>query len=189
MSGQSVDWTCSDADMEERLALEAQRGSRDALERLWLRYEPRIAQLCRVLSASDSEAADLTQETFLRVHEGIARYDPRRPFRFWLYALARNGVIDHLRRRGKWWDIERDLAGLRDEEAAPADPALRGESEERLRQAVRRLPEPYRLVVLYTTWADLSPSEIGELLEVPAGRVRVHLFRALRMLEKELRDR
>jgi RNA polymerase sigma-70 factor (ECF subfamily) len=121
------------------------------------------------------------------MHENIGRYDARRPFRPWLYALARHVVVDHLRRQGKWWDIEKDLArGCGTAFEPVQDPVLRSESEERLRQALERLPEPHRLVILYTVWADLAPAEIAELLEVPVGRVRVHLFRALRRLQQEL---
>jgi RNA polymerase sigma-70 factor (ECF subfamily) len=178
-----------DPGSEERLALEARGGSRNALEELWRLHEPRIVQMCRWLCASESSSAvaDLVQETFLRMHENIGRYDARRPFRPWLYAIARNVVIDHLRRRGAWWDIEKELSGRGAGASGPVqDPVVRSESEERLRQAVRRLPEPYRLVVLYSVWADLPPAEIAELLEIPAGRVRVHLYRALRKLQAEL---
>jgi RNA polymerase sigma-70 factor (ECF subfamily) len=172
---------------EEDVAERAGRGDRDAMDAIYRRYHPPLLRLCRQMVDSGDEAADAAQEIFLRVLRVIERFDRSRPFRVWIYAVARNVIVDHLRRRGKWWDIESDLRRLPPDYVEEAlDPVLRGESKERLRAAVQRLPGPYRLVILYAVWNDFAPSEIAELLDVPAGRVRVHLFRALKMLEKEL---
>lgn len=88
---------------EERWALEARQGSRSALEELHRRFEPRIRKICR--SMIPAEAEDVAQEVFLRMCREIGRYDPSRRFKAWIFAVARNVVVDHLRRRGKWWDL------------------------------------------------------------------------------------
>jgi RNA polymerase sigma-70 factor (ECF subfamily) len=172
---------------EEDAAGRARRGDRGAMESLYRQYQPSVARLCRQMIDSEDEAADAAQEVFLRVLRSIDRYDPALSFRVWLFSVARNVIVDHLRRRGKWWDIENDLRRLPPNYAEESlDPVLRGESRDRLREAVQRLPAPYRLVVIAVIWHDFTPSEVAELLGVPAGRVRVHLFRALKLVEKEL---
>jgi RNA polymerase sigma-70 factor (ECF subfamily) len=171
---------------EEGAAERARRGDRGAMESLYRQYQPSVARLCRQMMESEDEAADAAQEVFLRVLRSIDRYDPALSFRVWLFSVARHVIVDQLRRRGKWWDIESDLRRLPPNYAEESlDPLLRGESRERLREAVQKLPAPYRLVLIAVMWHDFAPSEVAELLGVPAGRVRVHLFRALKLLEKE----
>lgn len=162
---------------------------RTDFEAAWRRHEPAIRRLCRYLAERDAEAADLVQEISLRAWRERDRFDASRAFRPWIFAVARHVIVDHLRRRGKWWDLERELSsGPEDVEEPAADPLILEESAGRIRDAVRRLPEPYRLVVLYTAWEGFTPSEIAEALGVPSGRVRIHLYRALKRLEKELKS-
>jgi len=110
------------------LALRAQQGDRAALERLYGRYQRRILGLCRTMLGAQSEWSDVAQEIFLKACSQIERFDTSRRFHVWLFTLARNVVIDHLRRRGAWWDIERDLNRMppKQEEDA-SDPILRTE--------------------------------------------------------------
>lgn len=162
---------------------------RTEFEAAWRRHEPALRRLCRYLAERESDAADLVQEISLRALRELDGFDPTRPLRPWLYAIARHVIVDHLRRRGKWWDIERELAAAPEEAEEPAcDPVLAEESAAKIRDAVRRLPEPYRLVILYTAWEGFTPSEISEILGVPPGRIRIHLYRALKRLEKELKE-
>jgi RNA polymerase sigma-70 factor, ECF subfamily len=179
--------TTPSSQSEEDAAGRARRGDRAAMEALYRQYQPSIARLCRQMIEPEEEAADAAQEVFLRVLRTIDRYDPSLGFRVWLFTVARHVIVDYLRRRGKWWDIENDLRRLPPNHAEESlDPVLRGESRDLLRQAVQKLPAPYRLVVIAVMWHDFRPSEVAELLGVPAGRVRVHLFRALKLVEKEL---
>jgi len=158
---------------------------RAAFEGLWERHESAMRRICAHLVERGGDVPDLVQEIYVRALEQLDRYDRALPFRPWLLTLARHVIVDHLRRRGKWWDIERDIAQSPSAENAP-DPILAAESAARLRDAVRRLPEPYRLVILYTAWEGFTPAETAAMLGLPAGRVRIHLYRALQRLAKEL---
>lgn len=168
---------------DEELARE--RG-RESLEALYRRHQSAVERLCRGMADRASDVSDLTQETFLRMCRKIGSYDPQHPFRAWLLTVAANAVIDHLRRRGRWWDLERALqTGATPYEEG--DPVLREENAERIRAAVRRLSEPYRMILHLTLWQDLPGREAAAILGIPHGRLRVHLHRALKRLEAELR--
>src|SRR5438874_9396391 len=124
----------------EDVAERARREDREAMEAIYREYHPSVERLCRQMIDSEEEAADAAQEVFLRVLRTIDRYDPALSFRVWLFTVARHVIVDHLRRRGKWWDIEHDLRRLPLNDAEETlDPILRGESRDRLRKAVQRL--------------------------------------------------
>src|SRR6202021_3232633 len=74
------------------------RGDLDALSTLLTRYQNRLYRYLLRMVRQPAEAEDLFQQTWLRVAEKIQQYDPRRSFEAWLFTLARNLAIDHLRR-------------------------------------------------------------------------------------------
>ena len=115
------------------------------------------------------------------------RWESPSPCEGW---LARD-IVAHILEFSTWEMPSSVASTLRDEAGMPPPPS--GEvvgdpaaAFRAIREAVQRLPAPYRLVVIAVMWHDFAPSEVAELLGVPAGRVRVHLFRALKLVEKEL---
>jgi RNA polymerase sigma-70 factor (ECF subfamily) len=177
------------SELDRRLARGAKDGDRSAVDALYRSHYPDLLRLCRYMLRIDSEAEDAAQEIFLRIFQGLVKDDGDRPFRPWLYSVARNVIVDLLRRSGRWREIEDDLRHLAPNYATEAvEPLLRLESAARLRKALGRLPEAYRLTLFFTAWLDLTPSEIAEILGQPSARVRIHLFRALKLLEEELRE-
>ena len=81
------------------LARAAQTGEAAAFEELLARHGPRLLAFLRRRTGSDDAAEDVAQEVWVAVHRHLQRYDPRRPFRAWLYAIARRAGIDAWRRR------------------------------------------------------------------------------------------
>jgi RNA polymerase sigma-70 factor (ECF subfamily) len=125
---------------------------------------------------------ELFQELFLRVFDGRARYEARRPFRVWLYTLARNLLRDRWRqlgRRPSWdgTDAERGRASVDPETACSAQQQLG-----QLRDAVLGLPPLLREVLILSRFDGLSFAEIGEIVDCSEGAARVRLFRALERL-------
>jgi RNA polymerase sigma factor (sigma-70 family) len=144
------------------------------------RYYGPVFGLARRLLGDAGEARDAAQETFARALARLRTYDPARPFRVWIFAIAAHHVRDLLRRRR--------LAPLPpDVEADPAEePLVRAEDRARVLEAVDRLHPDLRLVVLLHFQQDLAPREVADVLDITPNAARIRLYRALRALRKEL---
>ena len=167
-------------------------GDASAQGELFEAYRADVTRLCQRLLASREDAEDAVHESFLRMQRGVASYDPERPFRRWLLALAAHCAIDRLRRR-------RREARLFDDDADPAlesageDTPLAGELREELRRrvlaAVDTLPDRYRAPIVLRYYADLDYASIGAILGVDVNQVATLLFRGRRRLRDVLGGR
>jgi RNA polymerase sigma-70 factor (ECF subfamily) len=166
----------------EELASRVALGDRDAFADLYGAYTEPVSRLCRRLLGSDDEARDARSEVFLRAREALGSYDPRRPFRAWLLAIAAHHCVDRLRRRaveGRLFEAA-DLA----EETLPADgpsplgSALARERRDQLLAALDALPPRHRAPLVLRYFAELPYDAIAELLGVGTRDVGVLLFRA-----------
>ncbi len=141
----------------------------------------------------DPEAAlDLLQETCLRVWRRIEALRPVAPQerRYWLFAVARNVLTDHYRKRASGAAIEKALAREWERLAPPPnEPAARLEEDERLRlldRAIARLPEELRTSLLLQVLGEMTSAQIGQVLGKPAGTVRYQIALARRRLADEM---
>jgi RNA polymerase sigma-70 factor (ECF subfamily) len=133
------------------------------------------------LGSEDVE--DVVQETLLALHLKRGTWDEAQAFSPWLYAIARNKLIDNLRRRGR--HVHLPIDGLADLLAADGDPSeLNGADAERL---VSRLKAREREIVVAISIGGASAREVAERLGMTEGAVRVALHRALRSLARALR--
>jgi len=148
-----------------------------------------------LLRSVDAAAADdLFQETFLRVHKDARRYEPRRPFRVWLFTIAHNLVRSHHRKRVvrrvlvDWWVGGPSVEG----ERRPLDPAdtrpIADEvaaTRERMRWlevALRALPDRVRDALVLTQLEGLSLEQAAEVMAVPIGTIKTWVFRGRNLL-------
>lgn len=171
-------------------------GHDDALDDLMQRHGPRvICYLVRQLR-DESEAADLAQETFVRVYQHRARFDPRRRFSTWLYTIATNLARDRQRRQLRHPQVSLDAANeasettLRErlEASAPSPPEML-QAEERaaaVRAAVSELPEDLRTALILVEYEDCSQAEIAAVLECSVKAVEMRLYRARQQLRERL---
>lgn len=126
------------------------------------------------------DVEDVVQETLLALHLKRGTWDERQPFSPWLYAIARNKLIDNLRRRGRQPHLVIDDIGeLPGGEAPPAE--LNGVDAERL---ISRLNGRQREIVVAISIEGASARQVAERLGMTEGAVRVALHRALRSLAK-----
>jgi RNA polymerase sigma-70 factor (ECF subfamily) len=147
------------------------------------RYYGPVFALARRLLGSETDARDLAQETFGRALGHFDGFEPDRPFRPWIFAIAANLVRDLLRRRKALpLEPEESLPAL----APPDARLLRDENRERLLAAVGRLPFEQKMVVALHFQHDLPYPEIGAALGITVNAVRIRLYRALHALRKEL---
>lgn len=187
---------CSDEDLLSRF----RGGQRDAFAVLVRRYEGELyGYLRRYLGDSDL-AEDVFQNTFMQVFSKIAQYEAGRPARPWLYAIATNQAIDALRRQGKHQAVSLDqgradgsgtgqlaqLVGLLESRnPGPLDAAAGEERRQIVRNAVERLPDFLKQVVLLAYYQGLKYRDIADILAIPVGTVKSRLHTALLRLQEE----
>jgi RNA polymerase sigma-70 factor (ECF subfamily) len=178
---------------DETLALGIKRGDPNALAVLVERHHsPLLGYLYRLTDGDRALAEDLAQETFLRALRGISSYDPARPFKPWVYAIATNLARDHYKsaRVGRERSLDSESAGTDGEwasaEAAPEQAALRAEESRTVQRAVADLPDHQREVVVLRFYQSLALNEIAAALDIPLGTVKSRLSLGIRRLRETL---
>jgi RNA polymerase sigma-70 factor, ECF subfamily len=173
-----------------RLVLQIQAGDPDAYATIYMRYFDRIYSYLRMALHDAHEAEDATQQVFLRAMESLPTYEPVRPFRAWLFTIARNTAIDELRRRGRLQAEDPEQLEQRREHkgrtAETEDWALSWVSDRDLLHLVDRLPLIQRQVLFFRYALDLPASEVATILDMTPANVRQLHSRGLRFLRDRL---
>lgn len=173
-----------------------------AFRRLVARHYQAVRRFFRRRGADPEAAADLTQETFLRVYQGLARFDARSRFDTWLYRVALNTLRKAIRHRAaQKRAAELPAAGRRDQETdAVADQAdagfdrhpletlLERERQARLAAAVDALPPQMRACLALRVYQELSYRQIATAMNLSIDTVKSHLYQARRRLAADLHD-
>jgi RNA polymerase sigma-70 factor, ECF subfamily len=174
------------------------QGDLDALSALLTRYQNRLYRYLLRMVRNQAEAEDLFQQTWVRVAEKIRRYDPSRNFEPWLFALARNLAIDHLRRiRPESLDElvsdsgagETAAARLASGERPVLDGILQRERSSRVNDALETLPVAYREVLTLRFEEEMKLEEIAEVIGTPLSTVKTRLRRGLNRMREALESR
>ena len=181
---------------DSELVEHAVSGRDDGFEELVRRYQRPIAAYVYRLVGDYDAALDLTQEVFIKVYNSIRRYRSEFKFSTWIYKIAHNAAVDHLRRNSTRWlgltsGIEGDQYDLPLESRRPS-PEEESEKEERraeIETVVRQLPTAYRELVLLRHSHDMSYDEIAEVTGLPLGTVKNRLFRAREAMRQEFVQR
>jgi len=151
---------------------------------LYERYVDRIYAYLRARAASPEEAADLTQQVFLRAFDAVAHYQPgRASFATWLFRIARNAATDAHRRRKptvSWDMLPAPLQPVAEDD--PEAGALRAETHARLRAMLERCDARTRELLVLRYAAGLSIAEIAPIVGKSEAAVKKGLTRALRTL-------
>ncbi len=155
---------------DEALMLEFQRGSREAFEELYGRYRQSLYGFFHRRLTNSARAEDLVQETFLAVIKGSSRYEPRALVRTYVYSIAMNSLLAERRKQAR-----DEVAG----DCIPEIPTV--PSQDRtlwVRQALLKLDDTEREILMLREYDQLSYAEIAQLLRIPVNTVRSRLFRA-----------
>jgi RNA polymerase sigma-70 factor, ECF subfamily len=163
---------------DEALMLEFRGGSQQAFEQLFTRYRGPLYGFFRRRLNGDQRAEDLTQDTFIAIIRASAQYEQRALFRTYLYSIAMNLLAAERRKQ------------FRDSppgEIAP-EPATDDAPDTALwiRQALARLDDSEREILMLREYEQLSYAEIAELLKLPVNTVRSRLFRSRMALKGHL---
>jgi RNA polymerase sigma-70 factor (ECF subfamily) len=172
----------SDGELIQRAAT----GDRSAFEDLYHRYARPVFGLALRRLGDRGRAEDAVQETFASIWRSAASYQPDRgPGAPWLYAVARNAIVDRARARN---EIPSEVPDEPTPEAGPGDRAEQGWVAWRVHRALEELPEREREVLGLAYWSGLSQSEVAEFLGIPLGTVKTRTRAALSKLSEILGD-
>jgi len=150
---------------------------REAFEVLYRRYMRSVFGLALQRLRERQRAEDATQETFAAVWRSAGSYKPERgPAAPWLYAIARNAVVDRLRARD---DMPVEPPDMTSDEPGPAERAESSYVSWRVHRALETLPVREREVVELAYWSGLSQSEVASFLDIPLGTVKTRTRSAL----------
>jgi RNA polymerase sigma-70 factor (ECF subfamily) len=175
----------SDADLLARVG----EGDREAFELLYRRYVRPLFGLALRRLGDRGHAEDAAQEAFAAIWRSASTYRPERGAAGgWLYTVARNAIVDRLRRNGPAADAE--LPELASAEPGPAQHAEDSDVAWRVHRALEELQPREREVIELAYWSGMSQSEVAEYLGLPLGtvktRTRSGLARLASVLEGEL---
>jgi RNA polymerase sigma-70 factor (ECF subfamily) len=196
MSASSVALASFSGATDRELVASAVTGLEGGFEELVRRYQRPISAYVYRMVGDYEAALDLTQEIFIKVYGSLARYRSEFKFSTWIYKIAHNCAVDHLRRsNGREQSLvggtEGDTYDLPIESKRPS-PEQESEREERrleIESVVRALPGAYRELIILRHSQDLSYEEIVEVTGLPLGTVKNRLFRARDMMRQQFLQR
>ena len=178
------------------LITNAVSGRVDGFEELVRRYQrPITSYVFRMLGNYES-SLDVTQEVFIKVYNSLSKYSSEYKFSTWLYRIAHNAAIDHMRRNSmNAVSIEAENSDgtyqlqIESRRPSPEQDHERGEWRNEIDAVVKCLPPTYRDLILLRHSRDLSYDEIADVTGLPLGTVKNRLFRAREMMRQMFIDR
>ena len=165
------------------LVQSALAGRESGFEELVRRYQRPIAAYVYRMVGDYDAALDLTQDVFIKVYASLSRYRSEYKFSTWIYKIAHNAAIDHLRRsatreQAVTHDDDRTETRIESGRLTPEQESERNERRSEIEEVVRVLPPAYRELIVLRHSNDLSYDEIAEITGLPLGTVKNRLFRA-----------
>lgn len=189
---------------ETVLTAELQAGSEEAFALLIAQYQTPVYSLVSRMLNDPSDAADITQDVFIKIFRGIRNFHGDSSLRTWIYRIALREASNQRRwwsrHRGREVTIEKQPSewdqghafslkdALVDEHESPFEMAAHEEIRSRVEAELRRVPEPFRSVVILRDLEGLSYDEIAEILSAHLGTVKSRLMRGRAMLREQLAE-
>ncbi len=185
-----------EADTDLAIVKRVQAGDVAAFDQLIRKYRERLFGVVYNLTSNREDTADLVQDAFIKAFQSINRFQGQASFFTWLYKIAVNTTLSHLRknRMRTFFSLEKIqeddpsskiLADLTDKTGADRDAYLR-ELQEKLNEALQKLSIKHRTVITLFEIDGLSHAEIAEIMECSEGTVRSRLHYAKQFLQGEL---
>ncbi len=186
--------------IDEDLALvtSVQNGDAQAFDALMRKYRERIYSIVYNITANREDAADLTQESFIRAYTSIGRFKGKSSFFTWLYRIAVNTTLSHVKRHRmrrffSFDNINEEMAPteivecLAQRHAGDRSAGL-AELQEKLNEALQKLSPKHRTVVILFEIEGLNHQEIAQIMKTSEGTVRSRLHYAKQELQSFLQD-
>lgn len=188
----------AEADEDLEIVQKVQEGDIDAFDQLVSKYRERIYAVVYNLTSNREDASDLTQDAFIKAFQSIGRFKGKSSFFTWLYRIALNTTLTHLRKNKlrRFFSFEKmndedHTAGFIEALTTDSDSdkkALMNELQEKLNDAFQKLSVKHRTVITLYEIDGLSHKEIADIVGTSVGTVRSRLHYAKQFLQAELKD-
>lgn len=155
-------------------------GDRDAFEPIVARYEKPVFNAVLRMVGNPEEARDICQEVFVKVFENLRSYDHSRKFFSWMYRVAINETINHVKSRRRWEPLSDVFESSR---SNPEETMQETERDHQIQRALLALDPKYRLAVIVRHFLQLSYAEAAHVLDLPEKTVKSRLFTARQLLK------
>lgn len=183
---------------DDKFVRDALAGKEESYSKLVDKYQKPIYFHIRKMIKEVELVDDLVQEVFMKAFHNLSSYSNEYAFSTWLYRIATNHTIDYLRKKKlqtlsinqpySTKDGEMEIQ-LPDETYATDEPVIKKQRKQIVQNAIKDLPEKYRSVIEMRHMEEKSYQEIAEILDLPLGTVKAHIFRARELLYKALKDK
>lgn len=176
----------------------ALRGDNRAYRKLMDKYHDAIYSFIFRMVHDREQVEDLTQEAFIKAFSSLKNFNEEFAFSTWLYKIATNNCIDYIRKRKlQMYSIDKPVESrdseyvfeLPDDSYEADRDVIADQRAVLLRNAIDKLPEKYRRVILLRHTDEKSYEEIARMLKLPIGTVKAHIFRARELLYRQLRNK
>lgn len=166
-------------DLLERFA----QGELEAFETVFRQFQSEVFGWIVRIVRDPGIAEDLTVETFWRIYRARSRFDPTRSFGAWARRIATNTAFDYLK------TVRREVLLKEDQvHVAPNDPAVQHDIRERIEQAFLQLPAKLQVVARLALIEQQPYEEIAQAVGISVGGVKSRVFRAVRLMRRELKQ-
>jgi RNA polymerase sigma-70 factor (ECF subfamily) len=180
---------------DQEIIDDIKRGKKYLYAKIIERYKDKGFGLAMRILRNREDAEEAIQDAFVRAYNGLGKFEGKSKFGTWFYRIVYNVCLSKLAlRKDKATTIEFGVdedAEISSDEWQNISSSQQYESKETLeliRKSVDRMPEKYGIILSLFYFKELSYEEIGAILDLPAGTVKSHLFRARTMLRKQLAD-
>lgn len=163
-------------------------GERAAFDELVRRHQQALWRMARRYVKNDADAADVVQQAFVRAFRGLARFRGASSVRTWLYRIAINLALNHVRDHARERPADDDELAARSDATRATGPQriIASEDQARLRAAIESLPPKQRLVIELRVYDDLPFKEVAELADCTENAAKVNFHYAVRRLRELL---
>ena len=175
---------------DAQLVVASKNGEQDAFSLLVQRYQRRVFNLVFRMLQDYEEASEITQEAFLAAWQGLAGFRGEARFSTWLYRIAYNCALKQLELRKRDKALHEALLveqALEDgEDIQKTDHLEMLDNQKLVHEQLSQLPTKYRIVLVLRHLQDMTYEEMAEVLTMPIGTIKTHLFRARNLLKERL---
>ena len=161
-------------------------GSEEAFAEIVGRYKRLIYSVVYNMIGDREQSNDISQEAFVRIYKALERYNPQYKFSTWAVKIATNLCLDVLRQKKLDSVPIEEVENVSSCFVTPETKYVEKERNERIRRAIAELPDKYRIPIILFHQGGLSYEEMTEVLKQPMSIVKNRLYRARKMLRKEL---